>query len=145
MSLIKYPEVYRTGIAISAISHWKKQMNFERDLGRFGNRYSSVFWENMLARADFATAEQYIDPLLRAAELKQPIYIMHGELDQVVDASEARVMLAALKKTNPKVESMSFPHATHTYWPLADRVAQLNEIESFLQRTLPPAGPVLAR
>lgn len=137
MSLIKYPELYRTGVAIAAVSHWRALI---RDTGaQYDGDYAASYWKNLLERSDFAKAEPFIDPYLRAGEIKQPIYIMHGSRDRVVQPTEAKMMIDALKKTNPGVESISFPAATHTYWPYATRVTMLNEIEGFLRRTIPPS------
>ncbi len=137
LSLIKYPELYRAGVAIAAVSNFRRMMQYDRDQ-TWGDYYSYEVWKTVLGREDFAANERFIDPLLRAAEVRQPVYIMHGERDGVVPATQAREMLKALQKTNPNVESMSFPNAGHTSWAFRDRVTQLNEIEAFLRRHLAP-------
>jgi pimeloyl-ACP methyl ester carboxylesterase len=147
MSLIKSPDLYRAGIAISAVSHLRDQ---QKDWKSDDNRYGYAVWQDILGRKDFAETERFIDPLLRAAELHQPVYIMHGECDRVVSPTQAGDMLKALKKTNPNVRSMSFDGASHSYWSEHDRVTRLNEIESFLRTYLAPepsspaAAPVAA-
>jgi dipeptidyl aminopeptidase/acylaminoacyl peptidase len=144
MSLIKYPELYRAGVAISAVSNWRKALH---DDNRLNNKIGYKFWKALLGRENFAADERFIDPYLRAAELKQPIYIMHGELDYVVTASEAKMMLEALRKTNPHVLAHSFPNASHTYWPYAEHVMMFNEIARFLEQYVAspePAAPKLA-
>jgi dipeptidyl aminopeptidase/acylaminoacyl peptidase len=142
MSLIKYPDLFRAGVAIAAVSHWKSLI---KDTGQlWGGEYGAAYWKSLLDHSDFAKSEPFIDPFLRAAELTQPIYLMHGELDDIVRPTEAKLMLEALRKTNPHVESMSFAEASHNEWPFASRVTQLNEIEGFLRRTI-PAVPVETR
>lgn len=142
MSLIKYPELYRAGVAIAAVSHLRQLLKDARH--RFDNRFGYAFWKDLLEKADFAENEKFIDPLLREGEIHQPVYIMHGEWDTVVHPTQARDMLKALQKHNPNVESMSFPRASHTWWPFNDRVTQLNEIEAFLRRHLAVAAPAAA-
>lgn len=137
MSLIKYPEIFRAGIAVSAVSHLR---DMQKDWRRADNRYGFACWQDILGRKDFEANERFIDPLLRAGELHQPIYIMHGEYDWVVQASQAGEMLKALQKHNPNVRSKSFPFATHSDWSELDRVTQLNEIEGFLRTHLAPVG-----
>lgn len=132
MSLIKYPELYRTGIAIAAVSNWKKAMQDSR--WTFENKLSYTFWKSLLGREDFARDEKFIDPYVRVADLKQPIFIIHGEFDDVVSPLETKMMLDALKKNNPNVQSRSFAKASHTYWSFEDRVVMLNEISLFLDR-----------
>ena len=135
MSLIKYPELYRAGVAIAAVSHFRQQ---QRDNHRdFDKRFAYEVWDDILGHGDFEQNEKYIDPFVRAAEIRQPIYIMHGERDPVVLSTQAGEILKVLKKSNPNVRSMSFPDASHTYWPERDRITMLNEIESFLRTYLP--------
>jgi len=143
MSLIKYPDLYRAGVAISAVSHFRSQL---REMKRIYGRdydYAYAFWQDILGKADFAKNEKFTDPLLRVAEIHQPVYIMHGGEDWVVHASQAGDMLKALQKTNPIVRSKNFPRAGHSYssWPLEDTVVRLNELEDFFSSYLKPTAP----
>lgn len=136
ISLAKYPELYRAGIAIAAVASWRKSLRDARWI--LDNRSAYTFWKALLERESFKDDEKFIDPILRATEIKQPVFIIHGEQDNVVHATEAKLMLETLRKTNSQVRAKSFPHATHTYWPFADRVIRLNEIASFLTEHLGP-------
>jgi dienelactone hydrolase len=140
MSLIRYPDLYRTGVAISAISHWRNFL--KKDRWRPDRHVSYAFWRSLLERQNFSTDEPLIDPYLRAGELKQPIDIMHGQYDGVVDVDEAKMMIKTLQKTNAQVESILFPYAGHTYdeWGFFDKVRRLNEIGDFLDRHLKTAS-----
>lgn len=134
LSLIKYPELYRAGVAIKAIASWRKTMSDER--WWFSNKVAYNFLKSLLERESFAADEKFIDPYLRAAELKQPIYIMHGSRDGVVNSAQADLMLNALRKTNPQVHTRVFPRAGHGNWSYDDRVVQLNEVAAFFERYL---------
>jgi dipeptidyl aminopeptidase/acylaminoacyl peptidase len=138
MSLAKYPELYRAGVAIAAISHWKDVQRAKR--WDRSSEISYVFWQSVLGGDRFSADEKYIDPRLRSAEIKQPIYVMHGNYDDIVPEDQAEQMVDALQKTNPNVRFMRFPLSSHTWWPLADQVTLMNEIGAFLKRTLPPGG-----
>jgi dipeptidyl aminopeptidase/acylaminoacyl peptidase len=136
MCLAKYPDLFRTGIAISAVTSWgKRQKDFKWGLGE--EAYAYALWDALLAKQDYATNAKYIDPLLRVAEIKQPVFIIHGEQDHNVNPTEARFMLDALKKQGTPVEAKSFADSSHTYWPFSDRVERLNKIAAFLERNLP--------
>jgi len=142
MSLIKYPDLYRAGVAIAAVSNWRRALRDDR--WRFDNKLGYTFWKSLLSRESFAADEKFIDPYLRAAELKQPVYIMHGVQDFIVSPAEAQLMLDALRKTNPHVHTRSFPRAGHSQWSFDDRVVMFNEIATFLDRYLPPAPASVA-
>jgi pimeloyl-ACP methyl ester carboxylesterase len=144
MSLIRYPDLYRTGVAISAVSHWRNFLKDDR--WKYDNMFSYTYWKSLLDSQGFTTDEAMIDPLLRAAELKQPIYVIHGTLDHIVSVEEATTMTKTLQKTNSQVESLIFPYAGHTYdeWGFFDKVRRLNEIGEFLDRHLKAGTPAAA-
>jgi pimeloyl-ACP methyl ester carboxylesterase len=142
MCLAKYPELFRTGIAISAVSSWGKMLKDDR--WSFDSKYAYAFWKAILQQQDYEANAKYIDPLLRVAEIRQPVFMVHGELDRVVHPTEARLMLDALKKQGTPVEAKSFVDADHSNWPIADRVEMLNEAAAFLERNLPEAAPQAA-
>lgn len=141
LCLAKYPELFRSGIAIAAVTSWKKMQRDDRWL--LNKKYSYVFWKALLKEQDYDNNAKYIDPLLRVAEIKQPVFMIHGEGDRVVHATEAKIMLDALKKQGAPVEAKSFPKAGHSNWSFSDRVEMLNEIAAFLERNLPdePSAP----
>ena len=147
MSLIKYPELYRAGVAIAAISHWREALRESR--WSFDNKLGYTFWKSLLGRVDFEANEKFIDPSLRASELHQPIFIIHGGRDTTVSPWQSETMLNALKKRNPNVQSHAFPGSSHTEWLFQDRVVMLNEMALFFEKYLPssastPATPVAA-
>ena len=135
MCLAKYPDLFRTGIAIAAVTSWKKAQSDDR--WTWGKEYGYAFWKALLEKQDYAANAKYLDPLLRVAEIKQPVFVIHGELDRVVHPTEARLMLDALKKQGATVEAKSFLHSGHSNWSFDDRVEMLNEIAAFLERNLP--------
>ena len=139
ISLARYPDLYRCGIAISAVTDWRRTAQDDR--WTFNNQIGATFWKALINRPDNTANEHAIEPYLRAGEIKQPVFIIHGEQDRVVDAYQAQVMLNDLKKTNPDVEARSFVHASHTYWSFSDLVDQLNDIAMFLDRWMKPASP----
>jgi dipeptidyl aminopeptidase/acylaminoacyl peptidase len=138
MCLAKYPELFRTGIAIAAVTSWKQAQRDDR--WAWGKEYGYAFWKALLEKQDYAANAKYLDPLLRVAEIKQPVFMIHGELDQVVRPTEALSMLNALKKQGALVEAKSFLHSGHSNWTFDDRVEMLNEIAAFLERNLPAAS-----
>ncbi len=134
ISLAKYPDLYRAGIAVAAVSNWRKTLRDDRWI--FDNQVAYRFWKTLLQRENFKSDEPFIDPLLRSAEIKQPVFIIHGELDPIVHATEAREMLNALRKHNPNIQAKSFPRGGHGNWSIDDRVIYLNEMSAFLDRHL---------
>lgn len=142
MCLIKYPDLFRAGVAISAIAHWRDTLRDDRR--RFENKLGYSFWKSLLDRTDFSSTEKFIDPYLRASEIHQPIFIIHGDRDSTVSSLQAGAMIDALKKQNSHVQSHNFSFATHTDWSFEDEVVKLNEIGLFFEKYLAPAPPATA-
>ena len=135
LSLIRYPELYRCGIATAAVSNWRADMKQYRQHHVGGYE----FWKTLLNRRDFKAEEKFIEPTLRAEELKQPIMIMQGRKDTIVSPKQAEAMYDALKKTNAHVEIRWFDFSGHGDWPVSDHVALLNDSAAFLEQWLAPA------
>jgi len=139
LCLAKYPELFKCGIAISAVTNWKQAI--ADDNGRLRNEAGAAFWKSLMERQNYSANARYVDPLRRVSEIKQPIFIIHGEKDPVVFVTEARDMLNAFKKQGTPVEAKSFPREGHSYWTFGDRVERLNEMAAFIDRYLPAAAP----
>ncbi len=137
ISLAKYPDLYQAGVATAAVAHWRSVQHDTRT--HFATNWSARYWRDLLDQQGFDDVESFIDPLLRAAEIKQPVFIIHGERDRIVQSTEAGRMLETLQKTNPHMRSLSFPQASHFYWPEKNRVTRMNEIGRFFAETLAPA------
>lgn len=134
MSLIKYPDLYRAGVAIAAVSHWA---TLEHG-GWYDRNFGFTYMRNLAGGEHFSENEKFIDPYLRAREIKQPIYIMHGDFDDTVAPEQAEMMYKALKKTNEHVKYMRFPNSSHQNWGLSDRITLLNEEGDFFAENLKP-------
>jgi dipeptidyl aminopeptidase/acylaminoacyl peptidase len=143
MSLIRYPELYRTGVVTCGIAHWRNFL--KKDRWQSSREFSYAFWRDLLDGQDFKNDEPIIDPYARAGEIKQPIYILQGENDPVVDLEEAQMMVKKLQDTNSQVEFLTFPNTGHTadQWSFTNKVRRLNETAIFLDRQL-KAGTALA-
>jgi len=134
MSLIKYPELYRAGIAIAAVSHWAT-LEYGDWLDQ---NFNYSYMHNLTGGSHFSENEKFIDPYLRAAEIKQPVYIMHGVWDYTVRIEQAEIMYKALKKTNGHVKFMRLDTSSHQDWSEPDRITLLNESGDFFAENLKP-------
>jgi predicted peptidase len=67
-----------------------------------------------LRNAEASTA----DPFLEAARQLQhlPIWVFHGEEDEIIPVSESRVMVEALQKVGAPVRYTEYPEVDHISW-----------------------------
>jgi pimeloyl-ACP methyl ester carboxylesterase len=99
LSLAKYPELYKSGVAIAAPSDIKAIMKL---LKKDKNYFSYEFWIKALG----SKKKKYlasISPINFANEISNPILIFHGKKDEIIPVNQSESMAEALKKTNQNV------------------------------------------
>ena len=77
-------------------------------------------------------------PLRRAAEIKVPVLLGHGEDDQRVHVRESRLMSDALKRAGGQFEYMEFPHEIHGFALESNRIRWYTRVAAFLEENLAP-------
>lgn len=99
MSLLKYPELYAGGVAVSAptdIKEWVKQQKKEENL------FSYEFWKTALGNRK----PKYLDdisPISFVKDIQKPVLIFHGEYDRIIPLEHATNMAKGLEKNKKKV------------------------------------------
>ena len=98
--LFKYPEIFKTGIAIAAITNELYYDNI------YTERYMGLPQENM---QDYINAS----PITNAKNLKGNLLYIHGTGDDNVQYSNAEALLNELIKDNKQFQFMAYPNRTH--------------------------------
>jgi dipeptidyl aminopeptidase/acylaminoacyl peptidase len=140
MGLIQNPEVFRCGVEWAGVT--------DIDL-LFSTTYSDASQENLKYgmrtligdpdnATDAARFRQY-SPLLRAAELKQPLLMAHGLEDRRVPIVHATGFYDAVKRSNPNVELITYPNEGHGWSKEETRIAFWQRVEAFLDKNLKQA------
>ena len=99
MSLLKYPDLYMAGVAVSAPSDIKKWMKEKR---KEGADFTVDFWERALGSKSGSYLKE-ISPITHAKDISQPIMIVHGKYDRTISVEHARDMAHLLKKSGKRV------------------------------------------
>lgn len=100
MSLIKYPEIYAKGVALSAPSNLKDWMKTQK---KEKNYFAYEFWNTALGSNSSKYLNE-ISPLSHAKDLKKPILIFHGKKDEIISVEQAEAMKRELKKYDYEVK-----------------------------------------
>ncbi|WP_371868406.1 alpha/beta hydrolase family protein [Duganella margarita] len=140
MGLIQNPEVFRCGVEWAGVT--------DIDL-LFSTSYSDASQENLKYgmrtligdpdnATDAARFRQY-SPLLRAAELKQPLLMAHGLEDRRVPIVHATRFYDAVKRSNPNVELITYPNEGHGWSKEETSIAFWQRVETFLDKNLKQA------
>jgi len=99
LSLAKYPELFKSGVAISAPSDIKAILKL---LQKNKDYFSFEFWTKVLGTKKKKYLNS-ISPINFASNIKNPILIFHGRRDKVIPVDQSEKMAEKLKKTNNNV------------------------------------------
>ena len=83
-----------------------------------------------------ATQFAATSPLRLAAQLKQPLLMAYGGLDETVTIDHGTKMRNALRPHNPNVEWIEYPDEGHGWMLEANRIDFWSRVERFLDRHL---------
>jgi len=98
--LFKYPEIYKTGVAVASVSDQLVYDNIYQE------RYMGLPQENM---------QDFIDgsPVTYAKNLEGNLLLIHGTADDNVHYQSAEILINELIKENKKFQMMSYPNRSH--------------------------------
>lgn len=111
MGLVRYPDLYSAGVAVSAPTDMKL---FMKTLKRKKNDFAYDFWEVALGSKDAEYLEN-ISPIEYVENITKPLLILHGEKDEIIDVKHAEIMNKALSRKNKDVNLEIFPYDGHNF------------------------------
>ncbi|MCA0931446.1 DPP IV N-terminal domain-containing protein [Lutimonas saemankumensis] len=98
--LFKFPEIYKTGVAVAAVSNQLVYDNIYQE------RYMGLPQENM---------QDFIDgsPVTYAKNLEGNLLLIHGTADDNVHYQSAEILINELIKQNKQFQMMAYPNRSH--------------------------------
>jgi dipeptidyl-peptidase-4 len=124
--MFQYPEIYKTGISVSAVDNLLFYDNI------YEERYMGLPEENM---------DNYVkgSPVYYAKNLKGNLLFIHGTGDDNVQYDNAEAMLNELIKYNKTFQFMPYPNRTHSISEGEGTRKHLSTLYSeFLRKNCPP-------
>ncbi|KQQ47773.1 dipeptidyl aminopeptidase [Duganella sp. Leaf126] len=142
MGLINDKDLYKCGIDWAGVTdinmlydgHW----NFTSDLAEEWKHYGMP----QLVGDQVKDAEQLkaTSPLLRAAEITQPLLLAYGGADMRVPLPHGTKFYNAVRQTNPNVEWIEYPEEGHGWALPKNRIDFWGRVEKFLDKQIGQAG-----
>jgi dipeptidyl-peptidase-4 len=126
--MFQYPEIYKTGISVSAVDNLLFYDNI------YEERYMGLPQENM---------DNYVkgSPIYYAKNLKGNLLFIHGTGDDNVQYDNAEAMLNELIKYNKTFQFMPYPNRTHSISEGEGTEKHLSTLYSdFLRKNCPPGA-----
>ncbi|HEX7985703.1 MAG TPA: prolyl oligopeptidase family serine peptidase [Duganella sp.] len=137
MGLIKDPKIFRAGVEWAGVTDIKLMFtSSESDASQEDLGYSM---RTLIGDPDAeADAAMFLrnSPLLRAAELKQPLLMAHGAADRRVPIAHASRFRDAVKAHNPNVTSIVYNDEGHGWRNEQTNIAFWQQVEAFLDKHL---------
>jgi dienelactone hydrolase len=138
MALIKDPDTFRCGIAEAAVTDI--DLMYSIDWSDFGNDWKDYGMPRMVGdRVKDAAQFAQTSPIRHAAELKQPLLLVHGGVDQRVPIEHAEKLRSALLdsgKTN--LEWVRYDEEAHGLYKPENRYDFYTRVEKFLDAQIGP-------
>jgi dipeptidyl-peptidase-4 len=126
--MFQYPDIYKTGIAIAAISNLLTYDNI------YTERYMGLPQENM---DDFVMGS----PITYAKNLKGNLLIIHGTGDDNVHYRNSEMLLNELIKHNKRFQFIPYPNRSHSMAEGEGSFRHLRTVYTdFLKNNCPPGG-----
>ncbi len=126
--MFRYPDIYRTGISLSAVA---SQLTYDNI---YQERYMGLPQENM---EDFTEGS----PITHAENLEGNLLYIHGTGDDNVHYQNAELLLNELIKHNKQFEFMPYPNRTHSLSEGKGTLKHLSTLyTNFLKEHCPPGG-----
>jgi dipeptidyl aminopeptidase/acylaminoacyl peptidase len=136
MGLVKEPQLYKCGINWVGVTD--PSFMFSVTWADFNELETGRYDLPQLIGDPDKDAEQFrrTSPVVRAAEIKQPVLLAYGALDRRVPLINGEKMLAALRPHNKNVEWVVYPDEGHGWMRLENKVDFMRRVEAFLARHL---------
>lgn len=126
--MFRYPEIYKTGIAIAPVAYRLSYDNI------YEERYMGLPQENMQAYID-ASAVTHVKGL------KGKLLLVHGTGDDNVHYQNTELLINALVKNGKQFSMMAYPNRTHSINEGAGTSQHLSVLfTNFLRQNCPPGG-----
>lgn len=131
------PTLYRCAVTYAGVFDWESLVKN----ARYGNRPGEYeYLRDYLGQPgkDKAAFAEY-SPLRHVEAIKIPVFIAHGQEDQVVDVNQSKKLAAALKKQGSPHEVFLIEDTAHGPGPLGSRHEYYRRVAGFLAQNLAPA------
>jgi len=131
-SLFQHPDLYRTGVAVSPVTHWALYDNV------YTERFNGLITEN---REGYDRGS----PLSYVKGMRGNLLLIHGGGDDNVHYQNTEMLINALVAANRPFEMMEYPNRTHCICQGKGTQAHLFDLVTrFLDRNLMGATPTAA-
>lgn len=130
--VIRNPETYRCAASWAGVTHWERQLRYQRDFLWGRNRR---LWADRVNGDTSAFDLDDVSPAVQAERLTRPVLLAHGEEDGRVPFSQFEVMRGRAPRA--MVQTLVLEESGHNFGSDEDHQAWLEALMAFLARHNP--------
>lgn len=130
MSLIRYKNVFKAGVAVSAPTDLKEWMKVQK---KDDNSFSYQFWKAALGGRDIKYLSE-ISPINFVDQITTPIMVFHGKHDKIIPVDQAENMKKKFLQKGKKDVFSILQNAGHGIWDSNSIGYILEETDEFFKR-----------
>ncbi|HEX8263598.1 MAG TPA: S9 family peptidase [Allosphingosinicella sp.] len=131
---VRNPDLYRCAISFAGISDVGEMLRFDRSQW-IAQRYYRDWRDRIRGEGGFDLAK--VSPIARAAEIRIPLLIAHGQKDANVPFAQSKKLHEALLRAQVPHDFVVYPEEGHGFSSVDDSVDFLKRVERFLARHNP--------
>lgn len=128
-------ELYRCAVSLCGKFNWKVDLRMR--LFEWVRPSDEYFHQGLVAAGYDEAALEEIEPVRRAADIRVPVFIAHGNDDAIVDVKESKRLAAALKKAGREPETFFRRFEGHGFYNEKNQVEFYDRVDAFLRKHLP--------
>jgi dipeptidyl aminopeptidase/acylaminoacyl peptidase len=139
VGLTRTPELYRCGINYVGVvdlamlhRQWTTEYNVAGLRGSLGNWVAMALGDPRRDRERFHATS----PINHIANIRAPLFVIHGRLDYNVDIEQYRALVGQLKKHGKPFETMTERYQGHGFFAESASIELHERIEAFLAENL---------
>lgn len=115
MGAVRKPGLYKAVVSIAGVSDLPEMMASEKLEGFDSPSY--LYWKKSIGDPDTDRAKlEAASPRRQAAQITDPVLLIHGKEDKVVPPEQSKIMRDALRKAGKSVEYLEIPDMGHSGW-----------------------------
>ena len=127
MSLVRYPEMYKAAVAVGAPTDINELLDYYDDQD---NEFNYEFWKTTVG--DPSYEDEYlksISPIENIEKIKCPVYLFHGEKDEIIPVSHTEDFIEIAEDMDKKFEYKIIKDEDHS-------ISENRNVEFILRKSI---------
>jgi dipeptidyl aminopeptidase/acylaminoacyl peptidase len=134
MGAVRRPDFYKAAVSMSGVSDLIEMLKWERSQDSTPSKFYYEFWRQRIGDPDAdAAILAKASPRRRVGEIKAPMLLLHGFLDETVPVDQSKAMVKAMTAAGKKVDYWEIPKEGHSASKRRKEKDRMDRVVAFLK------------